>query len=68
MIMANDKARKKIKIETPKGRPMLNWVGKKPLDYVQGYPVQMVEVYNLEKETEQPILLLLSLEFANHNC
>lgn len=36
----------KIRITTAKGRPMLNWVGKKPLDYVKGFPTQLVEVFN----------------------
>ncbi|MHA1372593.1 MAG: site-specific DNA-methyltransferase, partial [Promethearchaeota archaeon] len=26
--------------------PMLNWVGKKPLDYVKGYPAVLTEVFN----------------------
>lgn len=52
MIMVNDKTRKKIKIETPKGRPMLNWVGKKPIEFVQGYPVQLTEVYDPENKDQ----------------
>ena len=36
----------KIKITPAKGRPMLLWVGKKPLDYVKGFPAQLVEVFN----------------------
>jgi len=36
----------KIKITPAKGRPMLNWVGKRPLDYVKGYPTQLVEVFD----------------------
>lgn len=32
----------KIKITPTKGRPMLNWVGKKPLDYVKGFPAQLM--------------------------
>ena len=36
----------KIKITSAKGRPMLNWVGKKPLDYVKGFPSQLVEVFD----------------------
>jgi len=35
----------KIKITPAKGRPMLHWVGKKPLDYVKGFPAQIVEVF-----------------------
>lgn len=36
----------KIKITSAKGRPMLNWVGKKPLDYVKGFPSQLVETFD----------------------
>jgi adenine specific DNA methylase Mod len=37
---------KKQKITPAKGRPMLNWVGKKPLDYVKGFPAQLMETFN----------------------
>lgn len=36
----------KTKVTTPKGRPMLNWVGKKPLDYIKSFPAQLSEIYN----------------------
>jgi len=36
----------KIKISPTKGRPMLNWVGKRPLDYVKGYPAVLMEVFD----------------------
>lgn len=36
----------RIKISLAKGRPMLRWVGKKPLDYVKGFPAQLVEVFD----------------------
>lgn len=36
----------KIKISPAKGRPMLRWVGKKPLDYVKGFPAELVEVFD----------------------
>jgi DNA modification methylase len=36
----------KLKITPAKGRPMLQWVGKKPLDYVKGFPAQIVEVFD----------------------
>ena len=47
----------KLKITPAKGRPMLNWVGKKPLDYVKGFPTQLVEVFdplNTGKTIETP--------------
>ncbi|MCX7911034.1 MAG: hypothetical protein N2505_05595, partial [Endomicrobia bacterium] len=36
----------KIKITPAKGRPMLNWIGKKPLECVKGFPAQLIEVFN----------------------
>jgi DNA modification methylase len=36
----------KIKITPAKGRPMLHWVGKRPLDYVTGFPTQLIEVFD----------------------
>jgi len=36
----------KIKITPAKGRPMLHWVGKKPLDYVKGFPAQLMEIFD----------------------
>jgi len=36
----------KVKLTPAKGRPMLHWVGKKPLDYVKGFPAQLVEVFD----------------------
>lgn len=36
----------KIKISPAKGRPMLSWIGKKPLDYVKGYPAVLMEVFD----------------------
>lgn len=47
----------KIKITPAKGRPMLYWVGKKPLDYVKGFPAQLVEVFdplNTKRKIETP--------------
>ena len=35
-----------MKIAPVKGRPMLQWVGKQPLDRVNYYPAQLVETYN----------------------
>jgi adenine-specific DNA-methyltransferase len=42
----SDKKEKKIKIAEAKGRPMLRWVGKAPLDYVKGFPAQLVEHFD----------------------
>lgn len=35
-----------IKISKAKGRPMLNWVGKKPLDFIKSFPAQFMEGFN----------------------
>ena len=37
------------KISKLKGRPMLSWTGKKPLELVQNYPTQLVETFNTPK-------------------
>jgi len=47
-----DKKKKKIKIQTPKGRPLLRWVGKAPLDHAEGHPTQLVEYYAPDKKTK----------------
>jgi len=35
-----------VRIAEAKGRPMLHWVGKRPLDHVNAYPAQRIETYN----------------------
>jgi adenine-specific DNA-methyltransferase len=35
-----------VQIAEAKGRPMLHWVGKRPLDHVTAYPAQEVETFN----------------------
>jgi len=44
----------KIKIETLKGRPLLHWVNKHPLEYVTGFPTQLVEVFDPQKKDKFP--------------
>src|SRR5690606_4961824 len=39
-----------IKISKAKGRPMLTWVGKKPLSAVKAYPAQAIESFVSRKE------------------
>jgi len=50
--MADKKTVQGLNIQTPKGRSMLQWVGKQPPGFVQGYPVQLVEAYNPSPENE----------------
>lgn len=37
-----------IKITRAKGRPMLTWVGKRPLTHVRAYPAQLVETFSAQ--------------------
>ncbi len=41
------KADSEIKISKAKGRPMLTWVGKKPLSTVRAYPAQLIERFDV---------------------
>ena len=43
-----------MKITPVKGRPMLHWVGKHPIDTVNAYPAQLVETYNVENPEKEP--------------
>ncbi|MBT4312074.1 MAG: hypothetical protein HN736_16240 [Anaerolineae bacterium] len=43
----------KIEIKPAKGRPMLTWVGKKPLRHATAYPAQLVESFNAQPKNEQ---------------
>ena len=46
--MAKEETR--VEIKPAKGRPMLTWVGKKPLRHAIAYPAQLVESFNSETE------------------
>ena len=55
--MPNTKPKTKELISTLspiKGRPMLNWLGKRPLEQVKGYPAQLQELYGTTQENVQP--------------
>ena len=41
----------KVQIKPAKGRPMLTWVGKKPLRHATAYPAQLVGTYHAEGGT-----------------
>ena len=43
-----------MKIKPVKGRPMLDWVGKRPIDTVNHYPAQLAETYNAENPEKEP--------------
>ncbi len=44
-----------MKISPVKGRAMLHWVGKRPLETVSNYPAQLVETYNVEDPETEPL-------------
>jgi len=41
-----------VKIAKAKGRPMLTWVGKRPLTSVRAYPAQLVERFEVETDAQ----------------
>ena len=43
-----------MKIKPVKGRPMLHWVGKRPIDTVSNYPAQLIDTYNVETPEKEP--------------
>ncbi len=43
-----------MKITPVKGRPMLQWVGKRPIDTVNNYPAQLAEVYDVDNPETEP--------------
>ncbi len=43
-----------MKINPVKGRAMLHWVGKRPIDTVNAYPAQLIETYNVENPEKEP--------------
>ena len=43
-----------MKIKPVKGRPMLHWVGKRPIDTISNYPTQLVDTYNVENPEKEP--------------
>jgi len=57
-------AAKKIKLTPAKGRPMLHWIGKKPLTHLPVFSAQHIESFDPENENTgwqlPPELLLLS--------
>ncbi len=44
--------KKEIKIKPAKGRPMLTWVGKRPLKSVAAFPAQHIEIYDPNNELD----------------
>ena len=46
--------KKSLKISSVKGRPLLHWVGKKPLDVVKHFPAQLCESVGIKKPPVEP--------------
>lgn len=44
-----------VLIKPAKGRPMLTWVGKRPLRNIMAYPAQLIETYGTGNETQEPL-------------
>ena len=45
-----------VQIAEAKGRPMLHWVGKRPLDHVTAFPAQLVETFNPPAKNSAPLI------------
>lgn len=56
---------KKLKIQKVKGRAMLYWVGKKPIDSVESYPAQLVETVGDVRPLETPNYDTLEKDWSN---
>lgn len=48
------KTETRVEIKPAKGRPMLTWVGKKPLRYAIAYPAQLAESFNAQSKEKKP--------------
>lgn len=62
------KTEHRVPIEPPKGRPMLYWVNKHPLEYVKGFPARLTEVFDPQKtglRHEPPVFKNLEKDWQN---
>lgn len=61
------KSREEIKLEPPKGRPLLFWAGKRPLEFIKSFPEQLLEVFNPVKDKifEKPVYEMLKDHWNN---
>ncbi|MBI9037117.1 MAG: site-specific DNA-methyltransferase [Bacteroidales bacterium] len=57
--------KKEMKIAEVKGRPMLHWIGKQPLETVKSFPSQLVEKFNLEEAPQVPTFESLKNNWTN---
>lgn len=56
---------KKMKVQKVKGRAMLHWVGKKPIEVVEGYPAQLVETVGVKDAPASPNFAALENDWSN---
>ncbi len=56
---------KKMKIQKVKGRAMLHWVGKKPIEAVQSHPAQLIETVGDVKALDTPNFDVLDKDWSN---
>lgn len=61
----NMSEKKEMKIAEVKGRPMLHWIGKQPLETVKSFPSQLVETFNIEDAPKVPTFENLKNNWTN---
>ena len=61
----NMSEKKEMKIAEVKGRPMLHWIGKQPLETVKSFPSQLVEIFNIEEAPKVPTFENLKDNWTN---
>ncbi|HPL05596.1 MAG TPA: site-specific DNA-methyltransferase, partial [Bacteroidales bacterium] len=57
--------KKEMKIAEVKGRPMLHWIGKQPLETVKSFPSQLVEKFNIDESPQVPTFESLKNNWTN---
>ncbi len=57
--------KKELKIAEVKGRPMLHWIGKQPLETVKSFPSQLVEKFNIDEAPQVPTYESLKNNWTN---
>lgn len=57
--------KKEMRIAEVKGRPMLHWIGKQPLETVKSFPSQLVEKFNIEEAPHVPTFESLKNNWTN---
>ncbi|MBI5401833.1 MAG: site-specific DNA-methyltransferase [Ignavibacteriae bacterium] len=57
--------KKEMKIAEVKGRPMLHWIGKQPLETVKSFPAQLVETFNTDTIPKVPTFENLKNDWTN---